>query len=427
MRSVAAREKGALANLNAARANLRAEHVPQVAIDIVLQQMPATLTFFETSVPRAFDKVPDGPDKKAFREANSQAISAIYEYGKWLRTVLRPQARGTYAIGADAFRRMIYDEDMVDTPLDKLEQIGEKELQLLQSQFATTARLVDPKHSAAEVASVLGGDHPAANQVISSVTAGLGSIRAYVVSHRLVKIPSNVEPIVAETPPYMRATTFASMDSPGPFEKASEAYFYITLPDPAWPKEKQEQLLAFYSPPSISDTSVHEVYPGHYVQFLVNRLNPDLVRKIYHSGADAEGWALYCEQMMLDAGLHNRDPKFRLAQVQMALLRACRYLVAIRMHTRGMTVAQATVFFEKSGYQNHHNAEVEALRGTDDPGYLRYQLGKLMILKLRQDLQRKQGVAFSLGKFHNDFLSEGAIPVPLIRHTMLGASSGPAL
>jgi uncharacterized protein (DUF885 family) len=427
MRSVTAREKGALANLKAARTNLRAEHVPQVAIDIMLQQMPATLTFFKTSVPQAFDKVPDGLDKKAFLEANLQVISAIDGYGTWLRTVLRPQVRGTYAIGADAFRRMIYDEDMVDTPSDKLEQIGEKELRLLQTQFAATARLVDPKHSAAEVASALGRDHPAANQVISSVTARLGSIRAYVMSHHLVKIPSSVAPIVAETPPYMRATTFASMDSPGPFEKTGEAYFYVTLPDPAWPEEKQEQLLAFYSPPIVSDTSVHEVYPGHYVQFLVNRLNPDLVRKIYHSGADAEGWALYCEQMMLDAGLHKRDPKFRLAQLQMALLRACRYLVAIRMHTRGMTIAQATVFFEKNGYQNHHNAEVEALRGTDDPGYLRYQLGKLMILKLREDLQRKQGVAFSLGKFHNDFLSEGAIPVPLIRHAMLGASSGPAL
>jgi len=427
MRSVTAREKAALANLGAARRNLRAERVPQVAIDIVLQQMQSTLTFFRTSLLQAFDKVPDGPDKKALRKANSLVISAINDYGEWLRSTLRPSARGNYAIGADAFRRMIYDEDMVDTPLDKLEQIGETELRRLQDQFAATARLIDAKHSAAEVASALGRDHPAPNQVISSVTAGLGSVRAFVVSHDLVKIPSAVEPIVAETPPYMRATTFASMDSPGPFERTTEAYFYITLPDPAWPKEKQEQLLAFYSPPTISDTSVHEVYPGHYVQFLVNRLNPDLVRRIYHSGADAEGWALYCEQMMLDAGFHNSDPKFRLAQLQMALLRACRYLVAIRMHTRGMTVAQATVFFETSGYQNHHNAEVEALRGTDDPGYLRYQLGKLMILQLRGDFRRKEGTAFSLGKFHNDFLSEGTIPVPLIRNAMLGSSSGPAL
>jgi uncharacterized protein (DUF885 family) len=427
MHSVTARETAALANLQAARANLKPERVPPVAIDIVLQQMPATLTFFKTSLPQAFDKVPDGPDKRAFRGANSQAISAIDDYGTWLRAVLRPRTRGTYAIGADAFRRMIYDEDMVDTPLDKLEQIGEIELRRLQQQFVATARVVDPKHSAAEVASALGADHPAADQVISCVKAGLGSIRAYVVNHHLVKIPSDVQPIVAETPPYMRATTFASMDSPGPFEKTSEAYFYITLPDPAWPKEKQEQLLAFYSPPTISDTSVHEVYPGHYVQFLVNRRNPDLVRRIYHSGADAEGWALYCEQMMLDGGLHSDDRRFRLAQLQAALLRACRYLVAIRMHTRGMTVVQATVFFEKNAYENHHNAEVEALRGTSDPGYLRYQLGKLMILKLREELRRKQGAAFSLGTFHNDFLGEGTIPVPLIRHAMLGPSSGPAL
>jgi uncharacterized protein (DUF885 family) len=427
MQSVAARERAALANLRAARVNLRPERVPQVAIDIVLEQMPATLTFFRAAVPNAFEKVPDGPDKRAFRTANLRVISAIDDYGKWLRTALRPHARGNYAIGSDAFRKMLADEDMVDTPLDKLEQIGMIEMRELQARFAATARLLDPKHSPVEVASALGREHPGANQVISSVSAGLSAIRGYVVSHQLARIPSDVPPIVAETPPFMRATTFASMDSPGPFEKTTEAYFYVTLPDPVWPREKQEQLLAFYSPPTISDTSVHEVYPGHYVQFLVNRRNHDRIRTIYDSGADVEGWALYCEQMMLDEGLHNRDPKFRLAQLQMALLRACRYLVAIRMHTRGMTVAQATIFFEQNAYQNHHNAEVEALRGTGDPGYLRYQLGKLMIMKLREDLRRKEGEAFNLGEFHDAFLSEGAIPVPLIRRAMLGEASGPPL
>ena len=427
MRSVTAREKAGLANLRAARAYLKPERVPQVAIDIVLEQMPATLAFFRGSLPAAFDKEPEGQDKEAFREANARLIAAIENYGKWLSSSLRPHARGDYAIGADAYRRMLADEDMVDTPLDRLEQIGEKEMRRLQAQFAATAKMIDPKHSPGEVASALGREHPDAEKVILSVRIGLASIRAYVVSHHLARIPSDVEPIVAETPPFMRATTFASVDSPGPFERATEAYFYVTLPDPAWPKEKQEQLLAFYSPPTISDTSVHEVYPGHYVQFLNNRLNHDLVRAIYESGADTEGWALYCEQMMLDEGLHHNNPRFRLAQLQMALLRACRYLVAIRMHTRGMTVTQATVFFEKNAYQTHHNAEVEALRGTDDPGYLRYQLGKLMILKLREDLRRKEGAAFNLGEFHDAFLSEGAIPVPLIRRAMLGESSGPPL
>jgi uncharacterized protein (DUF885 family) len=322
---------------------------------------------------------------------------------------------------------MLADEDMVDTPLDELDRIGEAEMGRLQEQFAATARLIDPAHSPEVVAATLGSDHPNVGQVLTSVSAGLSSIRAYAVDHKLVTIPAAPDPTVAETPPFMRATTFASMNSPGPFEKTSEAYFYVTLPEPEWPKEKQDQLLSFYSPPTISDTSVHEVYPGHYVQFLVNRRNPDLVRKIYHSGADVEGWALYCEQMMLDEGLHNDNPRFRLAQLQMALLRACRYLVAIRMHTRGMTLTQATAFFEKNAYQNHHNAEVEALRGTDDPGYLRYQLGKLMILKLREDVRHKEGTHFSLARFHDAFLSEGAVPVPLIRRAMLGTSSGPPL
>jgi uncharacterized protein (DUF885 family) len=427
LRSVTAREKASLANLNAARANLKPARVPQIAIDIELMQMPATLDFFNKSLPEAFHDVPDGPDKQAFNAANAALVKQLEDYAKWMKVELRPQAHGDYAIGADAYRRMLADADFVDTPLDRLEQIGENEMRGLQVQFVATAKKIDSKHSPAEVAAALASEHPAADRVIAAVTAGLTSIRDYVELHHIATIPSNILPIVAETPPFMRATTFASMDSPGPFERSTEAYFYVTLPDSSWPKEKQEQLLAFYSPPTISDTSVHEVYPGHYVQFLNNRLNPDIVRAMYFSGSDSEGWALYCEQMMLDEGLHDHDPKFRLAQLQMALMRACRYLAGIRMHTQGMTVAQATAFFEQNAYQTHHNAEVEALRGTGDPGYLRYQLGKLMILKLREDARRKDGTAFNLGKFHDAFLAQGDIPVPLVRRALLGPSAGPPL
>ena len=427
IRSVTAREKAALANLAVARSNLKPERVPQVAIDIELIQMPATIAFFRKDVPEAFASIAEGNDKDSFAKANAALIAAIEDYGKWLKHDLRPRAKGDYAIGADAFSKMLADDDMVTTPLDRLEQIGQDEMHRLQEQLVATAKRIDPNRKPNEIIAAMATEHPATSQVIPSVNAGLAAIREYVVSHHIAKIPSDVPPIVAETPPFMRATTFASMDSPGPFEKTSEAYFYVTLPDPSWPKEKQEQLLAFYSPPTISDTSVHEVYPGHYVQFLNNRLNPDLVRRIYASGADVEGWALYCEQMMLDEGLHGSDPHFRLAQLQMALMRACRYLVGIRMHTHGMTVAEATEFFEQNAYQTHHNAEVESLRGTGDPGYLRYQLGKLMILKLREDLRRKEGAAFDLGKFHDAFLAEGALPVPLIRRAMLGNNAGPAL
>ena len=151
---------------------------------------------------------------------------------------------------------------------------------------------------------------------VAHVAAGLADIRAYVIAHHIATVPSDVLPMVRETPPYARATTFASMDSPGPFEKTSEAFYYVTLPDPSWPDAKKEQLLESYSAPTISNVSVHEVFPGHYVQFLNNRLNHDLLRLVYGSGANIEGWALYCEQMMLDEGLHEGDPKYRLAQLQ---------------------------------------------------------------------------------------------------------------
>src|SRR5208282_2234775 len=426
MRSVTLRETAALTNFDDARENLRPDRTAQITIDITLDQMPATITFFEKALPKAFAQVPDGPDKLAFAAANQEIIAAIQKYDEWLRDELRPYTSGNYGIGAGAYRRMLADADMVDIPLERLEEVGVAELARLQEQFRKTAAEIDPKASPADVAAAIAKDHPAPGQVIAQVSAGLAAIRAYVVDHHIATIPSEVQPTVAETPPFMRATTFASMDTPGPLEKSTEAYFYVTLPDPSWPGQQINQLLAFYSPPTISDTSVHEVFPGHYVQFLNNRLNPDRVRTLYYSGSNAEGWAFYCEQMMLDEGLHSGDPRYRLAQLQMALMRACRYLVGIRMHTHGMTVDEAAAFFEKNSYQTPHNARVEALRGTDDPGYLRYQLGKLMILKLREDVRKKEGAAFNLGRFHDAFLRQGAIPVPLIRRAMLG-DEGPLL
>ena len=426
MRSVTAREAAALHNLVVARVNLKPERTAKVTIDIMLSQMPGMIGFLKKDLTEAFIDTPAGPDKAAFVKANGKLVAAVQDYAKWLKNDFLPHATGDYAIGADAYKRMLADQEMVDIPLEDLEAVGEDELLRLQADFQKTARRIDPNRSPAEVAGALNREHPTTEQLLSTVSAGLAELREYVVAHHLASIPSEVPPLVRETPPAMRATSFASMDTPGPFEKSTEAYFYVTLPDPTWPESQREQLLEFFSPPLISDTSVHEVYPGHYVQFLNNRLNPDKVRAIYASGANAEGWALYCEQMMLDEGLHNGDPKYRLAQLQMAMMRACRYLVGIRMHTKRMTVKTAEEFFETNAYMTPHNAEVESFRGTEDPGYLRYQLGKLMILRLREDVRKKQGAQFDLGKFHDAFLREGAVPVRLIRRAMLG-SDGPLL
>lgn len=426
MKSATAREIAALKNLAAARVNLEPQRTPKVTLEIVLQQMPGVTAFLQKDLPDAFAAAPQGPAKTAFLDANGKLVASVDSYTKWLKDNLLPRATGNYAIGADAYKRMLADEEMVDIPLDELEEIGKDELTRLQAEFQKTAHQIDPNRSPAEVAASLNREHPTREKLLPTITTGLAALREYVVSHHLATIPSDQQPLVRETPPSMRATSFASMDAPGPFEKSHEAYFYVTLPDPGWPQERQEQLLELFSPALISDTSVHEVYPGHYVQFLNNRLNPDMVRALYSSGANFEGWALYCEQMMLDEGLHNGNPKYRLAQLQMALMRACRYLVGIRMHTKGMSVEDAEAFFQSNAYMTPHNAEVESCRGTEDPGYLRYQLGKLMILKLRGDVRKQQGDKFDLGKFHDAFLHQGAVPIPLIRRAMLG-SDGPLL
>src|SRR6266567_3135115 len=226
-----------------------------------------------------------------------------------------------------------------------------------------------------------------------------------------------------------RATTFASMDTPGPYEaSATEAYYNITLPDPSWSKEKQEEYLEGYNFPLLSNVSVHEVWPGHYTQFLWVKNNPELskVRKLTGAGSNAEGWAHYSEQMVLDEGLYNNDPRYRLAQLVDALLRDCRYIVGIKMHTEGMTMAQAQEFFVKEGRQQRVVGEMETKRGTGDPTYLMYTLGKLEILKLREDYRRKMGGNFSLQDFHDRFIKAGSPPVKIVRRELIGPD-GPLL
>jgi len=231
-----------------------------------------------------------------------------------------------------------------------------------------------------------------------------------------------VMPIVQESPPFMRAFTLASMDTPGPYEThATEAYYNVTLPDPKWtPAEVDSYMRGGFSRTVIEMVSIHEAFPGHYVQFLWMPKMRSRTRKLYACSSNAEGWAHYAEQMMIDEGIAGADPKQHLAQLQEALLRAARYVAGIRMHTRGMTVAQAIELFEKQGLQSHKVAEMEAKRGTEDPTYLYYTYGKLEILKLRDDYKRKLGAQYSLRRFHDAFLAQGAIPLVLVRKALLG-------
>ena len=427
LRSVIEREKQISRALTQARGVLRTP--PKIYTRIAIEQLPGNIDFFQTTVPDAFKNVNDAVLLADFKQSNDAAIAALKDYQGWLQKNLLPRSRGTFAIGAENYRlKLLYDE-MVDVPLPRLLKIGYAQLRKDQQALVETARRIDPKKKPEDVLKELERDHPTADTLLSSAQQQLDGLRQFLIDHKIITVPGGAQAKVVETPSFMRATTFASMDTPGPYEtKATEAYYNITLPDPSWSKEKQEEYLEGYNYPLLSNVSVHEVWPGHYTQFLWVKNNPELskTRKLTGAGSNAEGWAHYSEQMVLDEGLHNNDPRYRLAQLVDALLRDCRYLVGIKMHTQGMTTDEAKEFFVKEGHQVPVVGEMETKRGTGDPTYLMYTLGKLEILKLREDYKRKMGSAFSLQDFHDRFIKAGSPAVKIVRRELMGRD-GPLL
>ena len=427
LRSVIEREKQIPRALLQAREVLRTP--PKIYTDIAIEQLPGNIDFFQTTVPEAFNEVKNKALLAEFKSANDGAIAALKAYQSWLQTDLLPRSNGAFAIGAENYRlKLLYDE-MVDVPLPRLLKLGYAQLRKDQRAFIATARRIDPKKSPEEVLKELERDHASASELIPAAQRQLDGIRQFLIDHKIITVPGGAQAKVVETPPFMRATTFASMDTPGPYEaNATEAFYNITLPDPSWSKEKQEEYLQGYNYPLLSNVSVHEVWPGHYTQFLWVKNNKELskVRKLTGAGSNSEGWAHYSEEMVLDEGFSNNDPKYRLAQLIDALLRDCRYIVGIKMHTQGMTMAQAREFFVKEGRQQPVVGEMETKRGTGDPTYLMYTLGKLEILKLRADYQRKMGSKFSLQDFHDRFIKAGSPPVKIVRRELMGRD-GPLL
>jgi len=317
----------------------------------------------------------------------------------------------------------LYDQ-MVDIPLDRLLQIGYDDLHKHQAELKRVAAQIDPNKTPEQVLDDLQKDHPKPEELLQSFRDSFNSLVQFIQQKHIVTLPSEVKPIVEETPPFGRALTTASMDTPGPYEdKATEAYFNVTLPDSSWTPEKTEQWMQFFDRANISDVSAHEAYPGHYTQFLWVKQAPSKVRKLIGCSSNAEGWAHYAEQMMLDEGYGNGDLKLRVGQIQQALLRDARYIVGIQMHTGKMTMEEGTQFFVKEAHQPLTVAEREAKRGTSDPTYLVYTLGKLEIMKLRADYKQKMGDKFSLEQFQNEFLQQGFPPIRIIREKMLGNNS----
>ncbi len=419
MKLVIAREKQIPGLLKSAQENLK--NPPRLWVEVALEDTDGTISFLRDDVPPAFKSVADPALQQELRVATDNAVAAAKAYRAFLQDKLLPTANGSFVLGEGTYRKKLAYEEMVTTPIDQLIAIGEAELKRQQQRFMATAHQINPKLSPAEVLKQASKDHPTREKLIPDTAALLSSLRDFCESHHVVSMPSEVLPIVAETPPFARAYTFASMDTPGPFEaKGTEAYFYETLPEPGWPAERSEEHLEAYWRGDIANTAIHEAYPGHYTQFLFLPRAPTKLRKILAANTFVEGWAHYTEEMLLEQGYGGGDPGLWLSQEQWALVRAARYLVGLKLHTRGMTYPEAIAFFEKEAYLPHANAEREAKRGTADPTYLVYTLGKLQIEKLRKDYTAKVGSKFDLKTFHDTFLSQGAPPIAIVREVMLG-------
>ena len=434
LQSLIAREKKMPALLGAAHENLK--NPPRIFTEIAIEQLPGIVSFFEHDVPQAFADASDPALKAEFAKTNAAVIAALTDYLGWLKSDVLARSNGDFRIGAETFRKKLVYDEMVDLPLDKLLEIGWADLRRNQDHFKQVVGELEPGKDPRAVLEELGEDHPAPGQLLDSFRATFNSLVSFIYEHHIVTLPSDVRPILEETPPFMRATTTASMDTPGPYEThATEAYFDVTLPDPSMTPAEVDGYMHGFNVGTLISTAVHEAYPGHYVQFLWLPQAPSKVRKLLGANTDVEGWAHYCEQMMLDEGYGQpgagakdaREAKMlRLGQLQDALLRNARFIVGIEMHTGKMGVEQAEEFFQKEGYQSKESALVETKRGAGDPTYLYYTLGKLEIMKLREDVKKKEGAAFSLEKFHDDFLRQGFPPVKIVREALLGDDS-PAL
>jgi uncharacterized protein (DUF885 family) len=435
LRSVVEREKQIPQVFVEARKNLK--NPPHIFTEIALEQIDGLISFFEKDVPAAFVDADDAQAKADFARTNAAVIQSLKEYAAWMKSDLLPRSNGDYRLGADTFAKKLAYDEMVDIPLDRLLQIAMNDLHRNQAEFARIAKQVDPTKTPQQVLAELATIHPAPDKLLSSFQGTFDSLISFIRAHKIITIPSDVQPTLEETPPFMRATTFASMDPPGPFEtRSTKAYFNVTLPEKDWAAAHVAEHMASFNVGTIISTSVHEAYPGHYVQFLWQNQFPSKIRKLIGANSNIEGWAHYTEEMMLEEGYAAPPPNatpeqvresrlIHLGQLQDALLRDARFVNAIKLHT-GLgepdgkwTIDQAVDFFVKEGYQSRSVGLVETKRGTVDATYLYYTLGKLEIMKLRDDLKKKQGAAFNLETFHDNFMRQGFAPIKVIRKAML--------
>ncbi len=425
IRSVMKAEEAMPGVMAAARANL-ADSLPQPYIEQAINIANGMADFLQKDLIVAVKEARNDSLFSQFTAVNNKAVSELTGFVAWLKKEKLPKANNNFALGMENYRKMLlYNENSMMEP-DSILALGMRELRKEQAVFNQAAHVIDPSKKPAEVYEALQKEHPVADSLIPSAVEHLESIRQFLVDRKILTMPSDVRVQVRETPQYARATSTASMDVAGPFEqKANESYYYITPVDAKWTPQQREDWLRQFNYYTTDIVSIHEAYPGHYTQFLHLNASPATkLEKIFSNYAFVEGWAHYTEKMMVDEGFGNtgdsiRAAKYRLAQSTEALLRLCRLCVSINLHCHGMNVKEATRFFMDNWYQGEKPSEQEAIRGTNDPGYLYYTLGKLELLKLRADYKQQEGSNFSLQHFHDQILDHGMPPVRLLRSLLL--------
>lgn len=424
VKSIIAVEKQVPALLAAAKANLE-ECLAKPYIETAVQMTRGVADFLKTDLPEALQSLQDPALQSKFKAANQRAIAEVNGFADWLEKEKAPKSHLKYALGREKFEKMLCEQEGITLSAERILEIGLKELKREQDIFIETAAKIDSSRAPIDVFKRIQKEHPTEKSLLPDTRKNLEAIRQFLADQNLVSIPSQVRPKVEETPKYDRATSFASMDTPGPFEtSANEAYYYVTPVEPDWPSAQKDEWLTAFNYYTTDVVSIHEVYPGHYIQFLHLNASPaSRYRKIFSSYAYVEGWAHYTEQMMIEQGYGKggadplRTAKYHLAQSDEALLRLCRLCVSIKTHCENMSLEDATRFFEQNCYYEHKPAYQEALRGTFDPGYLYYSLGKLALLKLRRDMQEQEGKAFALRSFHDALL--GCPNIRLARESLL--------
>ena len=396
-------------------------NVGRPVLEMSIESYRGMARFYRVDLNQIRNDCSDKEIIKLFDQAREAAAAAVIKFVDYLQSMLDNDAHSDFAIGSNLYSRMLASGEGINIPLAELSAVGQANLEQNLEQLAVAADSVNPGKSIKDTVSEIGSRHPSARRLIPDTRDMLESIRQSLIDLDLISIPSFDRCQVVETPTYMRYA-FAAMDSPGSLEKkATESFYYVTPVEDDWSESQREEWLSNFNYDTLRVISIHEVYPGHFVHHLHNRYGGELplVNRVATSYAFTEGWAHYTEQMMLETEYGNNEKSLLVTQLLEALVRNCRYLCSIEMHTQDMTLDEATRFFMDNAYMEELPARREALRGTFDPGYLNYTLGKLMILKLRGDYRKEHGVSYTLKGFHDELLSYGAPALPLLRDVML--------